>query len=412
MKLISKGGLGMVQEEAMQSNRYRSVTVALYLIFTMLSWAAWFAQAPLLAAYWEPVFHIGAATGNLLLSVPGIVGIVFALFIGRWMDSLGTKKMMVIATIFALAGFGLRPFFPASFVIQVVLALVGGASICIGVVALAPLMIEWFGPTSAHSYIGFGAGALYLGAGIGIIITALLMEPLGIAGTFSVYSILLLLVSVLWWIFAHQKPKAETTTQQPSFQKEFKNAMQTGSAWLNLLTLLLVAGSSVFVMAFLPAQMIEMYKMPAPLAGTGTGIFALGMGAGAIFLPPLAGRFGRKNSALIYVIIELILWIVYFRIHMGSDTAVLVMAFALGFFYSVAVPLCMAIQEALPGVTHANMGIVGGLLTLALNIGTFALPLILAVFLQRSGLTGGFWAIIITYFLALLTLVFTREKRV
>ena len=388
----------MAQEKAMQADQYRTVTVALYLTFAMLSWAAWFAQAPLLAAYWEPVFHIGAATGNLLLSVPGIVGIVFALFIGRWMDALGTKKMMVIATIFALVGFGPRPFFPTSFGIQVVLA-------------LAPIMIEWFGPKSAHSYIGFGAGSLYLGAGIGIILTSLLMEPLGVAGTFSVYSILLLLTSILWWIFAHQKPRPETTTQPPSFQKEFKNVMGTGSAWLNLLTLLLVAGSSVFVMAFLPAQMISMYKMPPSLAGTGTGIFALGMGVGAILLPPLASRWGRKTSALIYVIIELILWLVYFKIHMSGATAVLIMSFALGFFYSVAVPLCMAIQETMPGVTHANMGIVGGLMTMSFNIGTFALPLVLAIFLQHYGLTGGFWAIIITYFLALVTLALTRERR-
>ena len=71
-------------EESVQTDGYRWVMLTLFVLMSLFIWSAWFAQAPLLETYWGKVFHIGAATGNLLLSLPGLVAIILGVSTGRW----------------------------------------------------------------------------------------------------------------------------------------------------------------------------------------------------------------------------------------------------------------------------------------------------------------------------------------
>ncbi len=124
-------------EESVQDG-YRWVMLTLFVLMSLFIWSAWFAQAPLLETYWGKVFHIGAATGNLLLSLPGLVAIILGVSTGRWADTLGTKKLLGIGAICALIGFGLRPLFMTSFAAQAVLTTIAGYAICCLTACLGP----------------------------------------------------------------------------------------------------------------------------------------------------------------------------------------------------------------------------------------------------------------------------------
>ena len=186
--------------------------------------------APLLETYWGKVFHISAATGNLLLSLPGLVAIFLGVSTGRWVDTVGTKKLLGIGALCALVGFGLRPLFMASFAAQVVLTTISGYGITCLTACLGPLMIQWFGPENAHTYIGIGACSFFIGGGLGIIVTIALLGLLGITGTFWLYSILILVITALWWILAHQKETGPAAAKPP-FASEFKTVMKSRSAY-------------------------------------------------------------------------------------------------------------------------------------------------------------------------------------
>lgn len=388
---------------------YRWVMLVLFLLLSLVLWIAWFAQAPLLEEYWGKVFHLSAATTNLLLSLPGLLAVFLGVSTGRWTDVLGTKNMLGIGAICGLIGFGLRPFLITSFWSNAVLTVIGGYSICCLTACLAPLMIQWFGHESAHTFIGIGAGSFFIGGGLGIVITAALAGPLGIKNTFLIYSVLILIVAALWWILARGKEVASQAAK-PGFADEFKNVMQTPSAWVNLLFAVFLGGATVFTMGFLPMQMAVAYKLPHALAGTIAGLFPIAMGAGLIFLPGLAGRWGKRTTALIMLIITLVVWLIYMSTHNWSIGGLIIVAIIFGLFFEVPWALGMAIQEALPGVTATNMGVAGGAYTVGTNIGVFLLPLIMGGMVDKYKLAGGMWAILITYLLGLVMLLIVREK--
>ncbi|MDA8334765.1 MAG: MFS transporter [Peptococcaceae bacterium] len=401
----------MAHEESFQPDGYRWVMLILFVLLSLFLWSAWFAQAPLLDAYWGKVFHIGAATGNLLLSLPGLVAIFLGVSTGRWLDTVGTKKMLGIGAICGLVGFGLRPLFMTSFPTQAVLTVIAGYSICALTASLGPLMIEWFGHEKAHSFIGIGAGSFFIGGGLGIIVTVSLLGPLGLVNTFWVYSILILVITVLWWILARGKETAGRGVEKPSFASEFKNVMQAPSAWVNLLVAVFVGGATVFAMGFLPMQMAIANKLSPATAGTIAGLFPIAMGAGLIFLPPLAGRWGRKVTGLIFMIITLAVWLVYSSQPSWAIGGLILAAILFGLFFEVPWALAFSLQESMPGVTPVNMGVAAGAYTVGTNIGVFVLPLILGSFVQSAGLAGGTWSLFVTYLIALVALIIVKEKK-
>jgi len=401
----------MAHEESVQPDGYRWVMLVLFVLLSLFAWSAWFAQAPLLDVYWGKVFHIGAATSNLLLSLPGLVAIFLGVSTGRWIDTLGTKKILGIGAICGTIGFGLRPLFMTSFATQAVLTIIAGYSICSLTASLAPLMIEWFGHESAHSFIGIGAGSFFIGGGLGIIVTAALLGPMGLVGTFWLYTVLLLVITVVWWIAARSKLILGAAAQKPSFSSEFKNVMQSPSAWINLLVAVFLGGATVFAMGFLPTQMAMANKLSPATAGTIAGLFPIAMGAGLIFLPPLAGRWGKRVAALIFMIITLVVWLIYSSQPSWPIGGLILAAILFGIFFETPWALGMAIQEGLPGVTPSNMGVAAGAYTVGTNIGVFILPLVLGGFVQSSGLPGGIWSLFVTYLLGFIALLIVKEKK-
>jgi MFS family permease len=397
-------------EESMHKDGYRWVMLTLFVLMSLIIWSAWFAQAPLLETYWGKVFHIGAATGNLLLSLPGLVSIILGVSTGRWVDTFGTKKLLGIGAICSLIGFGLRPLFMTSFITQAVLTTIAGYGICCLTANLAPLMIQWFGHQNAHTYISIGASAFFIGGGLGIIVTVALLGPLGISGVFWLYSILILAITALWWILARTK-ETGSVAAKPSFASEFKTIMQSPSAWINLVAAVFLGGATVFAIGFLPTQMAVANKLTPALGGIIAGLFPIAMGVGLILLAPLAGYWGRKASSLIFLVITLIVWLVYLSRASWGIGALILAAILFGLFFEVPWTLAFSLQESMPGVTPVNMGVAAGAYTVGTNLGVFVLPLIMGSFVDRLGLSGGSWSLFVALLVALLALLMVKEKR-
>ncbi len=394
---------------------YRWVMLTVYVLMALGLWMCWFAQAPLLNEYWgQPPLNISVRWAGLLLSLPGLVAVVLAVATGRWVDTIGVRKMMILSGVLGSIGFGLRPLFAASFVDQAILTVIAGYGLCILTACLPSTMIQWFGHEEGHTYIGIGAGSYFVGAGLGVLVTANLFGPLGAKGVFTVWSIVMVAVTILWVVFARDKAEPGTA-QRASFGQECKKITQTGSSWLMLVYAVFISGISVCAMQYLPGQMAVAHHLPPALAGSVVGIYAIAMGIGLAVLPALAGRIGKRRISIILCSITLAIWIIYMVVPSWTVTSLLIFAVALGFFFEAPWATGLALLESLPGVTPANVGVAAGLWTMAVNAGVFFFPLIFGWILASTGGaggTGGLWAILIGYGVGLLAMLLARDNHV
>lgn len=403
----------MSNHAAAQPGGYRWVMLIVYVLVALGLWTCWFAQAPLLNEYWQqPPLSISPPAAALLLSLPGLVAVILAVVTGRWVDTIGVRKMMILSGVLGSIGFGLRPLFAADFIAQAVLTVIAGYGVCILTACLPSNMIQWFGREKGHTYIGIGAGSYFVGAGIGVLVTANLFGSLGAKGVFTIWSIVMVAVTLIWVIFARDRvePAAE---QRADFGHEFKRVMQTGSAWLMLLYAVFISGITVCAMQYLPGQMTVARHLPPARAGSVVGFYAIAMGIGLALLPMLAGRVGKKRISIILCSITLAIWIIYMFVPNWTEASLLIFAVALGFFFEAPWATGLALLESLPGVTPANVGIAAGLWTMAVNAGVFFLPLLFAWIVASTGGaggTGGLWAILIGYAVALLAMLAARDR--
>ncbi len=405
----------MSDRQAGEPSGYRWVMLTVYVLMALGLWTCWFAQAPLLDEYWgQPPLSISVRWVGLLLSLPGLVAVVLAVVTGRWVDTIGVRKMMILSGVLGSIGFGLRPLFAASFVGQAVLTVIAGYGLCILTACLPSTMIQWFGHKKGHTYIGIGAGSYFVGAGIGVLVTANLFGSLGAKGVLTVWSIVMVAVTIIWAIFARDKEQPGTA-QRAAFGHEFKKVMQTGSSWLMLVYAIFISGISVCAMQFLPGQMTVARHLPPALAGSVVGIYAIAMGIGLAVLPALAGRIGKKRISVILCSIALAIWIIYMIVPRWTTPSLLIFAVTLGFFFEAPWATGLALLESLPGVTPANVGVAAGMWTMAVNTGVFFAPLIFGSILAGTGGaggTGGLWAILIGYGVALLAMLAARDNHV
>ncbi len=342
---------------------------------------------------------------------PGLVAIFLGMSFGRWTDVYGIRRVLGLGGILATIGFGLRPFFMTSFDTQVVLTVIGGFGIVALTSTLAPTMIQWFGHKAAHIYIGIGAGIYFIGAGLGLLLTSALIGSIGVQGTFTIWSILLVVTTVLWCVFARNR-QGFVSEEKGSLIAEFRTVMQTRSAWIGLIESVFIGGAPVFVMGFLPMQMVVIHKLPPSLAGIIVGLLSIALGLGTAVLPSLAGHWGRKRLAVIIGAVTLIVWMIYMVLPSGIPIAGLILfALLLGFFYEAPWPLGLTVQEHLPGVTSRNVGVMSGLWTMTTNVGVFILPLIEGAMVDRFKIEGGMWSILIVYLFFWVALLFVKERR-
>lgn len=402
----------MSKQQATHSDGYRWVMLMSYVLMSLGIWSCWFAQAPLLHVYWKPVFHVSEALGALLLSLPGLVAIILAVTTGRWVDTLGPTKMMRLCGVLGCIGFGLRPFFATSFLANALLTIVAGYGVCILTASLPMVMIQWFGHEKGHTYIGMGAGSYFIGSGIGILVTANVFPFLHAQGVFTLWAIVMLAVTVVWWVFARDKEVAGSH-ERAAFGTEFKNVMQTGSAWLMVLYAIFISGTTVAAMQLLPGEMIVARHLPPPLAGFVVGIFSIAMGVGLAILPAFAGRIGRKKLSIMLCCATLLVFIVYMLVPKWTVGMLILFAIIYGFFFEAPWATGLAILESLPGVTPANIGVAAGIWTMAVNIGVFFLPIIAGAIVDSTGGPGGIgvmWVLLIGYAIGLAAVLPVREK--
>jgi nitrate/nitrite transporter NarK len=297
------------------------------------------------------------------------------------------------------------------FVAQAILTVIAGYGACILTACLPSTMIQWFGHEKGHTYIGIGAGSYFVGAGLGILVTANLFESLHAKGVFAIWSAVMVAVTIIWAIFARDK-SAPSSEERANFSVEFKKITQTKSSWLMLIYAIFISGMTVNVMQFLPGQMTVARQLPPALAGTVVGIYAVAMGIGLAILPSFAGRVGKKRISIILLALTLLLWGVYMAVPTWSGAGLLIFAVVFGLVFEAPWATGLAILEGLPGVTPANMGVVGGLWTMFVNTGVFFLPLIFASIVEATGGpggAGGMWAILIGYAVSLVAVLGVRE---
>ena len=160
-----------------------------------------------------------------------------------------------------------------------------------------------------------------------MLVTANLFGPLGAKGVFTVWSIVMVAVAIIWAIFARDKAEPGTA-QRSAFGHEFRKVMQTGSSWLMLVYAIFISGISVCAMQYLPGQMTVAHHLSPALAGSVVGIYAIAMGIGLAVLPALAGRIGKKRISVILCSITLVIWIIYMIV--PSWTAASLLIFEIG----------------------------------------------------------------------------------
>ena len=211
---------------------WRLLAVAVLLNFC--TWAILFSIPPMEALISRDLLFSHFQTG-LLFSAPIVMIALSAIPAGVLADRVGIKKVIGIGAIIALIGASLRGIttgYPDLLIFSLIFGLGMGLTFAI----LPKLARSCSQPDQTILVMGILTGFGVLGGvGIGLAITVPLLYPLtnSYHGVFIFWSILLLIITILWWVMVKEPPcpHAEVEPEKISFS-EIKQTLKNRVLWL------------------------------------------------------------------------------------------------------------------------------------------------------------------------------------
>lgn len=256
-----------------------------------------------------------------------VLGLSAALF-GRWVESAGPRKAMVVAALcfgggFLISAVGIWQH--ELWLLYLGYGVLGGCGLGIGYISPVSTLIKWFpdrpGMATGFAIMGFGGGAL-----IGAPLSVQLMDHFrsatsnGVLETFIVMGLLYLcfmLIGALtvkvppegwspagWVAFAHPRPLVT------SAQVDVNSAFRTPQFWLlwGVLCMNVTAGIGVLGQASPMIQEMFTGRVSAAAAAGFVGLLSLFNMAGRIVWASTSDYIGRKPTYMVFFLLGMVLY--------------------------------------------------------------------------------------------------------
>lgn len=331
---------------------------------------------------------------GLLIATPILTGSLSRLILGIWADQYGGRvvwTLLMFATATAAFILPMANTYPLLLLAALGIGLAGG-SFAVGIAYVA----QWYSRDKSHQGTALGIfGMGNVGAAVTNFGAPFLVVALGWQQTAQVYSVVLALTAVLFWIFTKDDPNLVQRRQSQEKPRSIWAQMaplKNIQVWRFSLYYFFVFGAFVALALWLPRYYVGVYGLDITTAGMLAAAYALPgsifralggylsdkYGARAVmywtFLGSLACLFFMAYPATHYIV-QGIKEPIEFSLSITLVPFV-VLTIILGFFMSLGKA---AVYKHIPVYYPEHVGAVGGMVGLIGGLGGFCLPITFGV---------------------------------
>jgi len=335
---------------------------------------------------------------GLLVATPVLTGSISRIFLGVWTEQFGGRIMFPLQMLItAVAVWLLATVHTYEIFLLAALGLgLAGGSFIVGVAYTS----RWFEKERQGTALGiFGAGNV--GAAVTNFAAPFLVVALGWQGTAKVYSIVLVVTAVLFYLLAKTDPiqtERKKTGAKPVSASDQLAPLKDIQVWRFATYYFFVFGGFVALASFLPRYYVGAYGLPLTTAGVFAGFYSL---PGSVFRA-LGGWMSDKWGARSVMYLTFLVSLVVLFIMSYPETSYTVsgihgpitftfglnatmfmgMTVLLGFVMSLGKA---AVYKHIPVYYPHHVGSVGGLVGMIGGLGGFFLPISFGFLLDLTG---------------------------
>ena len=344
---------------------------------------------------------------GLLVATPVLTGSVSRIFLGIWTDQYGGRlvfTLVMVASAIATWLLSTVNSYPMFLLAALGVGLAGG-SFAVGIAYVS----RWYPAEHQGSALGiFGVGNF--GAAVTNFGAPFLLVALGWQATAQVYSIALLVMAVLFFIFTKEDP---VTAERKASGKKPRSAwlelepLRNLQVWRFALYYFFVFGAFVALALWLPRYLVGVYGLDIQTAGMIAAAYSVPASIFRAYGGHLSDKRGARSvmywtfgvSVLLCFmlsypktdyVIHGIEGPIIFSTSMGLVPFVIAI-FVLGFFMSLGKA---AVYKHIPVYYPDHIGSVGGLVGMIGGLGGFILPISFGVLLDLTGIWTSCFALL------------------
>jgi MFS family permease len=389
-------------EETYPLQLQRFTALGLYWFGSLVFWASWFMQAPILDSYWVEVRKVALGNAEYLLSGVGLAGIVTALFAGFALDRLGPHRAVMVFLALIMVGFGLRPLAAYDFPYMILLTVVAGAGGVALQVSAAAVVAQWFGRHRMTWALSIALASFFAGQAVGLLVGAPLVNHLGIVWALAVFSFALVAATVAWAVLVPngpREPAGPPPPKRPTLRVGLPEVLRAQGSWLFFGMALLFGGVAVYTPSLLPGLLSDSYELSAAHGGQSSTVFPIGSVVGLFVLGYIARRKHQERRFGVGTALALLIfWLAFTVSWSAADlpfAATLVVIGLFGFVFQPCFTFAIESLERTPGIGPGAVGIASGFFFTGVGIGGYVFPTALATFVEVNGYEAGVVGILV-----------------
>ena len=364
----------MEQNEKM-SNRKWLVFVIVCLAYMPGSYAQY--QLSVFAPELMQSFGLTTSQFSSLFTAPMIIAIFLSFVGGMISDRVGSKRVVNIAFLVAIAGMLGRIFANSYTPFFLCMALTGFSNMFVNINA-SKITGSWFEPGKIGLLMGIFAFCGQLPGAFATATTAFLFDNR--TSAFIASAIFGIAVFVLWLFFVKDRPDNVVAVQlsmeqeeQPSIGEALKVVLSNKGVWLISICIMMVLGSTVTLSTFMPTALQDMYGINLEVSGTIASMLTLGNCIGAIVGPIVFAKIKNikifvPGTALLSFLGILICW------RFPSVMLLHMLVLFTGTMLGAAMPIFFSAPILLEGIGTKYAGSASGVIATLQLLGAVLIP--------------------------------------
>jgi len=340
---------------------YRWVIMALYVLITVVIEIQWLTFASI-SGVAQQFYQTTALRIDLLAMIYMIVFIVMSIPAAYIIDTWGLKKGLIIGALFT-GFFGALKAWGAESLLIVTIAQTGLAVAQPFILnSVTKVGAKWFPVNERATVAGLGSLAQYIGIIIALAVTPLLISESqdGIKQMLVIYGVISVTGSVLLLIFMKEEPPTPPTSrefvQRTSPLKGISDIFKIKD--MQWLLLLFFIGLGIFNAV---STCIDQICSSLTMEQTGLvgGMMLVGGVLGALILPPLSDKKGKRKPFLAVCMVLMIPGLIGLTVF-TEFVPMLISAFIFGFFIMSAGPIGFqyGAEKSYPAPESTSQGII------------------------------------------------------
>ena len=319
---------------------YRWVVLSVFMLVIFINQVSWITFAPITGPA-AAFYHVSDLQIGILSLMFMLVYIVISVPASWIIDTYGIRLAVGIGA--ALTGvFGLMRGMVADDYKLVLIAQIGiatGQPFILN--AMTSVAARWFPVGMRAMAAGMGSLAMYVGISVGLVLTPYLSIHFEITGMLMIYGIVSPLVAILFFVFARDKPPTPPCAPEDEERSLVYDGLKEALQRRNFIYLLILffVGLGVFnAVTTWVEDIVRPRGFSVIQAGNIGGLMIFGGILGAIIMPILSDRSGRRTPFLRAIVAGSILGLIGITFA-PSYGLLLLSAFVFGFFLLSAGPL-------------------------------------------------------------------------